>query len=422
MITFGEIHEKINTLFKQKDRNYVLASQIISAIIALISGKLIAIYVSPEDFGTYGIQFATYTFFTTLLIHPIIQFIKTSNNTLIPRIGIKPFVITMVVSIGISYLLMASFLAWYYGTQLWPLFILLFFFILTSSLNNVLNDHLNIRNRLIDFSKLALLRSISALLFISLYFYIGYNYLTDIYALWAMQLFGGVLGLLFFGRKYHFYLGGFPVKYSSFFKKYIRYAWPLIFLALWTWISNYFDRYAIEYFLSTEKVGIYSASYGVGSKIFLVLSPIFMIMVTPQVYAVVKRDQKKKVLERYGKVYTTVAIPILVVIYFTRNIIGKLLLSDQYSDGFFLIFWIAIAFYLLTLSKLYELYFFSEKNTRIIFYANGLSALVNLLLNIILLKPYGLFGAAIASCIAFMVHFGIIFIKIKSENLRQNII
>ena len=408
----------INGIFEKRDRNYVIGTQALGALFALIGGKLIALFVSPEDFGTYGIQFATFTFFSTLLIHPVIQYFKTCNTTLIPRIGVRPFITTLIAAIGISFLSISYFFYWYDGMIHWPLLVLLFLFLISSSFNSVLNDHLNITKRLIEFSKLGIIRSLSSLTFIAVFFCLGFTFISDVNAIWAMHLFGGVVGLLVFGGKYRIHFASFKVNYVTFLKKYFRFGWPLIFLALWTWVNNYFDRYAIEYFFSIEEVGIYSASYGVGSKFFLVLSPIFMIMVTPHVYSLTKKEQKKIELLRYGRVYSIVAIPILIVIYFSRNTIGDLLLSDQYSQGFYLIFWIAFAFYLFTLARLYELYFYSEQKTKIILIANILSAFLNIVLNIILLKPYGLFGAAIATCASFLVHFATIYIFLKLKFLN----
>ncbi len=48
---------------QNKQRNYVFFTQVLNALIALITGKLIAVYISPEDFGNYNIQFTDIHFF-----------------------------------------------------------------------------------------------------------------------------------------------------------------------------------------------------------------------------------------------------------------------------------------------------------------------------------------------------------------------
>ena len=392
-------------LFEKRDRNYVMATQVLGALLALITGKLIALYVSPEDFGTYGIQFATFTFFSTILVSPLLQFFKTSNTSLLSDIGIKPFASTLIISLAGAYILMMAFFNWYYDNKLGILYLLLFLHLISNSLNSILGDQLNTRNKLIDFSNLSILKACLSLFFLVIFFAFDLDFLDHVSALWAMHIIGGIAGLALFFGKYEYYKGRFHIGYGSFIKKYVQFGWPLAISALLVWISNYFDRYAIEYFLDTEAVGIYSASYGVGSKFFLVLSPLFLIMLTPQVYSQNNRDFKKKEINRYAFLYALIATPILIGIYFLKEIIGTLLLSESYQEGFYLIFWVAFAFFIFTLTKLYELYFYSESLTRVILVGNAVAAFLNILFNFLLIPTYGIFGAGISTLISFGSYF-----------------
>ncbi len=94
----------IKNILQNRNRNYVVFSQLLNTIIALIYGKLVAVYVAPEDFGTFSIQMATYTFFFTLLIDPIILFIKTASNTLLPKIGSQPFLQTTIIMVVTAFI------------------------------------------------------------------------------------------------------------------------------------------------------------------------------------------------------------------------------------------------------------------------------------------------------------------------------
>ena len=400
-------------LLKNKNRNYVLLAQIVNAIIALLSGKLIAIYIVPEDFGIYNIQFATYTFFATLLIGPFIKFIKATNKTLLPKIGSNPYIITVVVLVTTAYFALISFLHFYYYLTDMALMVIILFFVIFSAINNILGNYLNVYNKLIAFSKLNVLVSLSSLAFLGAFFFLGFSFVKDYQLLWLMQLFGILIGLIFFITQYKFFKSTFKIAYTSFIKKYYQFAGPLMFLALWAWISNYFDRYAIEYFLSMKEVGIYNASYGVGSKFFLLLSPIFMVLITPLVYDVVKKEKKKKTINKYAFYYVIIAIPILAIVYFLKDLIGNLLLSESYNEGFHIIFWIALAYFILTLSYLFESLFYSEQKTSIILIANIISAIINVVLNIVLIPLYGIVGATIATCLGFAIHFLIIYLNFK---------
>ena len=163
----------IKSTFNNKNRNYVLCTQVINTIIGLITGKLIAVFVLPEDFGNYNIQFATYTLFSMLLASPFIQFVKSSNNTFLPKIGSRLYIITGLGIITITYFLILVALYLYYGFIDNILFVFFLFFIPISLATSVIGDYLNIKNNIIAYSRISLLKSIGGLIFIGLFFAFG---------------------------------------------------------------------------------------------------------------------------------------------------------------------------------------------------------------------------------------------------------
>ncbi|AKD01935.1 hypothetical protein PKOR_00730 [Pontibacter korlensis] len=394
---------------KHSDKKYVVLSQIISAIIGLASGKLIALYVSPKEFGEYNIQFAAYTFFSTLLLSPFLQFSKSTIRTLQKRIGSKYY---LYLGVGISiivFILLKIFYTMYYGE--WNPYIAAFFllFIPLTLLSSTVSDFLMVNNKLLDFSKLTVIKSAVGLLFILCCFHFGATLFKGQEALWGMQLISVVFCIVLFSRKYKFYLSTYKISLINFIKKYFSFTWPLIFLAIWSWINNYFDRYAIDYFLSTQDVGIYNANYGVGSKFFLLLSPIIMALISPFVYDKLSIDEKKHKISSYVQGYLFLGIIILSGIYISKNLIGEVLLSSLYQGGFNLIFWTALAFFILTTTHIYESLFYAEHKTNIILIGNIIAAIFNVALNIVLIPEFGIFGAALATCIGFFVQFIIIY-------------
>ncbi len=282
-----------------------------------------------------------------------------------------------------------------------------------STLSIILLNYLNTSNKLIDFSKLSVLKALSGLVFITLFFVLGLNFVDNVQVLWLMQFIGVLVGLIFFLPKYKIYSSKFKIAYRTFFKKYMRFAGPLMFMAIWAWFNNYFDKYAIEYFLSMEEVGNYNASYSVGSKLFLFLSPLFMVLLTPVVYSLVNLNVKKQTIKKYVLYYFIIAIPMLVTIYYLKDFIGSILLSENYKAGFSIIFWIALAFFIYTLTKLFELLFYAEQRTKVIMTGNIISAILNIFLNVLLIPIWGLLGAALATLIGFSAYFGVIYINYK---------
>ena len=396
-----------------KDRNYILLTQIINTIIGLVSGKLIALNISPLDFGFYNIQFATYSLVSTLLLSPFIQFIKSTNNSLLPRIGSKFYIYTFLSLFVISYGLLVGVLYLFYNIEDYILYFILFLFAFLASMYNVVGDFFTVKSKLIVFSKYSVFKTVFSLLFFVVIIYFGINWFTSVELLWGVQLFGIIISLMFFCKHYKFFKSKLEIAYSTFFKRYIAFSLPLMFLAFWSWINNFFDRYALEYLLDLNDVGVYNANYGIGSKFFLMLSPIFLILITPQIYALVSKDVKKKVILKYGKYYCFLGAFVLLIIYLLKDYIGDLLLAKPYEEGFFLIFWVALSFFILTLTHLFESVFYAENKTKIILYSNIFSAIVNIVTNIVLIPFYGILGAAIARVIGFGLQFLIIYYNFK---------
>jgi O-antigen/teichoic acid export membrane protein len=392
----------IERLLKNRARSYLLFSQIVIAIVGLLTGKIIAIYFSPEDFGLFNLQFALYTFFFSLLLSPFIQFTKTVTKTLLPKLGYSYFLYLVSILMLVFYLVVLGVFCNSYSIYNY-FFLILVFLIPANVLFNLLSDYLNIQNSLNLFSFSNLLKNLGSLCFVGLLFFINYKYSDGATILWINQIVGFLFGTLLF---LPYYKIRFPssnkISFYNFIKKYNKYAWPLMVLAFWSWINNYFDRFAIEYYLDIKSVGIYNANYAVGSKFFLLLNPFFLTLLTPNIYNTSSVSSRKETVTKYSKLYVLISIPILITIYFLGDYIGLFLLSKSYEAGFYLIFWISLAYFFLTIVYLYETIFYAESKTKVILFSNIVSAILNVVLNILLIPIYGLNGAFIATLISFL--------------------
>ena len=398
----------IKNLLSNSERFYFLLTQIFIAVAGLIIGKIVALYISPEDFGLFNLQFAVYTFFFTLLLNPFIQFLKTETQSLLSKLGYSHFLYLGSILMLVFYLVLVGVFSIKYSSNLYVNTILIllipinvFFYVLT--------DYFNIKNELNLFSLSNLLKNLGSLLFIVLLFGFNYHFATGTTVLWLIQIVGFLGGTIFFFPKYKIlYTGIFKISFCNFLKKYFNYAWPLIMLAFWSWINNYFDRFAIEYYLDVKSVGIYNANYAVGSKFFLLLNPFFLTLLTPSVYNSTSIGSRKEIIIKYSRIYAFVSAPILLLIYFLSSTIGMVLLSKSYESGFYLIFWISLSYFFLTIVLLYETIFYAESKTKVILYSNIVSAIINIGLNVIFIPHFGLNGAYIATLISFLVRLFIV--------------
>ncbi len=383
-----------------------LLIQLLIGILGVILGKLIAMYFSPEEYGHFNMQFAVYTFVFTLFISPFIQFIKSNVKTLLPIIGYKKIFQLSLIILLFSILLMYIVFNLRGGNENnYLVFIIIVLFLILSFLNSLFNDYLNIQNNIKILSISNLIKNFVTLILL-VFTILFYKHFLDSKTIWIIQLGGLIIGTLYCVKFYNVnYIGKINISLKSIFKKYITYSWPLVVLAFWSFINNYFDRFILEYYFNVKSVGEYNAGYSVGSRFFLLLNPIFLTLLTPKIYSRNKIELKKKIIVKYSNYYLLLGIPIVLIVFIFRNFIGLLLLSSAYENGFSVIYISSISYFILTYTFLYEIIFYSESKTQIILKCNFYSAILNIIFNLILVPFYGLNGAAVSTLLAFIFRF-----------------
>lgn len=417
MITTGHKHTVL-AFFRNKDRNFLVIGQFAGALLSVIIGKLTAIYIVPEKFGLFNLQFAAYTFFFSLFISPFLHFMKPFSASKLHIMGhqfVLKILSVLVIFCSVSLIIL-------FQLKFHVSFFLLFLILITLLSNigyNLITDFFNVKGVLSLFTWSTILKGFFSLLtlFIAAKFFLNSG--NGELVLWVVQIVGFLFGVLFFLKAYKYIrANNHDQNFRDFLKEYSKYAWPLMILAFWSWVNSYFDRYVIEYYMQIKEVGIYNANLGLGSKVFLLLNPVFLALLTPIAFNVdIKLSEKKKIISKYALFYILAGIAILSVLYFSTGIIGKILLSDLYKEGFYIIFWSALAYFIITLTYLYELLLFAESKTKVILLSNVISAIANVVLISILIPRYGLEGAIAGLVIAAVLR--IIYIKLVFRNYGE---
>lgn len=408
--------ELLTNILTNKQRNLLIFSQIISSVFGIFVGKLIAILFLPEQFGKFNLQFATYTFFISLFINPFIQFLKTFTGKDLAIIGHRYMIrILLMVYVLCSISLIIIFKTKFYTSNLVLLVILIT--LPVNILYFIFTDYFNIKGMLNIFSWSNILKAVSALLFlIAVALWMDAQKHAEI-LLWLVQLVGFLFGIIFFYKKYPWILKKInSPSFGEFNRSFLRFSVPVFILAFFTWITTNFDRYVIEHYLSTREVGIYNANLGLGSKIFIMIAPLFVAMVTPVVYNMqLVRSEKKNIMLKYSIVYFAGAFVVLSLLFFFYPYLGNLLLTKQYSEGFYLIFWTALAYFVITITALLELLFYAEGKTKTILLSYMFAAVSCVIVDLIFIPTFGLNGALfglLGSSVLRLIYISLAFYKI----------
>lgn len=389
----------LHNILKNKERSYLLLSQIVGAVLGILYGKMVAVYFPVEDFGLFNLYYGIYFFFFSVFFSPLLQFIKV-NNTHLASMGHYNILKLFMIFIGLNAVVLFLIFRFKYDISL-RLLLLINIFLITNFIFNLYTDYFNLNHQIKLFSTTNILKNVFLVLSLATFIFLLKSKLKGLETLWVTQLAGfvGVVVLVF--RKYKWYLRKNTETFESFFRKFFLYSSPLIILAFWSWINTYTDRYIIEYFLDEKSVGLYNANLGLGSKFFLLFYPFFTTLLTPLVFNVnASVREKKQAINKYAKIYTAVAMVFLLFLLIFLKAVGNILLSQQYQEGFYIIFWGALGYFILTLGYFFEMIFYAHHKTKMILFANIISGVMSFIFNIIFINIFGLKGILLGFILA----------------------
>jgi O-antigen/teichoic acid export membrane protein len=204
------------------------------------------------------------------------------------------------------------------------------------------------------------------------------------------------------------------------------YSKPLIVNSISWWINNASDRYIVSWICGVAVNGIYSIAYKIPS-IVEVFQSIFLQ--AWQITAVTSfNDDDKEIF--FSRIYTTYNLLMVllcsIIIIMIKYIAGIMFAYEFYGA------WVFVPILLLAnvfgaMSGLIGGVFSAVKDTRIYSFSTVIGALVNLFLNIILIKFVGVIGAAIATAISYFAVWLIRMVNAKKYirlkiNIRRDLV
>jgi Membrane protein involved in the export of O-antigen and teichoic acid len=201
---------------------------------------------------------------------------------------------------------------------------------------------------------------------------------------------------------------GFKVPTFLKFKDYLKFGLPTVPGSLSTWIVNSSDRYVINFLLGATFVGLYSPGYVLGNTITMFLAPITFILppTISRYYDEGNLGEVRTMLSYSMKYFMLIAIPSA----FGLSLLSKSLLTilsttEIASEGYLITPFTAISSIFFGMYAIIAQVCIMEKKTKIIGKIWTIAALINLILNFILVPKIGILGAAITTLIAFVFSF-----------------
>ncbi|MFQ5767166.1 MAG: oligosaccharide flippase family protein [Acidobacteriota bacterium] len=182
------------------------------------------------------------------------------------------------------------------------------------------------------------------------------------------------------------------------------YGLPLVPAGLASWALDLMDRYLLRLYRPLEEVGLYSLGYRFGT--ILVLLVMAFRLAWPQVmFAHARRGEREakpffaRALTYYAVVVGFVALGIAVI----GGDLLRLMTPEAFHPAAGVIPLIVLAYGVHGSFIILEVGIDVHKRTALIPLFTGLAAMVNLGLNLLLIPSFGMYGAAWATLVSFMI-------------------
>jgi O-antigen/teichoic acid export membrane protein len=233
----------------------------------------------------------------------------------------------------------------------------------------------------------------------TLYFIMGLSLgiIGVFYGLIIGYTIAGLLAFYYAKEEFGFYFNAKNLKLL------LAFSLPLVPSSIGVFISMYIDRVAIKSILTLHDVGIYALGYKVASIISILLIG-FQSALTPLIYKNYQNEETPREIANIFSYFSLIALSILLAISLFKGEIVLIFSTAEYYAATSVVT-------LLSLSIIFaKMFIFTpgliiNKKTKVISLINIVSAISNILLNILLIPFMGIKGAALATLISSVLLF-----------------
>ena len=208
-------------------------------------------------------------------------------------------------------------------------------------------------------------------------------------------------------------------------KESISYGLPLIGLELSALLLTTGDRFLLQHFLGSEAVGLYSVSTNLVNYLVDFFADALKLAVLPILMAIWERDGKEAsqhFLTQVSRLYLIISVPIIFAVSFYGRDFIVLLASEKFASGSIILPFIVTGHSIHKANFLFGAGLYLMKKTRLLSTIIIGSAIINIIINIILIPVLGLLGSAVATLITFVIEtILLILISFRTVNFKLDI-
>jgi O-antigen/teichoic acid export membrane protein len=192
-------------------------------------------------------------------------------------------------------------------------------------------------------------------------------------------------------------------------KKTIQFGFPLIVSSIGYMIFQMSDRYMLNWLSSEAETGKYAFGFKIANIINLLLVQSIGISYLPSVFS---SEEKEGNVRYYSKVLTyyifLMASITLVFLLFYKDLLSLVVRNNEYWSGLAIVPILSLNFIVLGMNYFVCIGLFLKNKTNYYIIPSLITAIINILLNLILIPRYGMFGAAASTLTSQIIYTSIL--------------
>ncbi len=194
----------------------------------------------------------------------------------------------------------------------------------------------------------------------------------------------------------------------------LSYGLPMVFHGISLVFLSMSGRYFIKELISVEANGIFGIAYKFGMIINMILVTPFMQAWQPILFKLEKTPEQKLTYQKIALYFVQIGTFLWLFVSISGKYLLKWTTTEAYHEGIVIIPFIAFSYFLYGLQDVFKAGALLNNKTLAIAKCGIAAALLNVILNLVLIPGFALLGAAIATVLSFaFLMFLVLFLSAK---------
>jgi len=170
---------------------------------------------------------------------------------------------------------------------------------------------------------------------------------------------------------------------------------------IFAWVIFHSDKFFIEEIVGRQELGIYTMAYALSNVVYVADSAISQVW-SSHYYKMADENKVKKIYMGIG-IQAGLITLIAVILSLMTPLIYQYVIDSSYVKGTSIVPFIAFAYVFFSISDKFKLFIIKSERAGWTTVNNGIAAAINIALNILLIRKYGIMGAAYSTIISYFV-------------------